>query len=68
MLTDDTIAFLFRCGVWALMGWAVWSQPAVQKTARAYQHAWVEAWRVDAGDCDVKAYGLLFKRACAEPD
>lgn len=34
MLTDDAIAFLFRCGVWALIGWAAWSQPVVQSTAR----------------------------------
>ena len=34
----------------------------------ALQRIWVEAWRVEAGDCDVKAYGLLFKRACEDPD
>jgi hypothetical protein len=66
MLKDDTLALLIRCGVWALLAWAVWSQPVVRKQAYDYRTAWVAAWKVDAGDCDVQAYGLLFKRACED--
>ncbi|MGH2385801.1 MAG: hypothetical protein ACRDGB_12235 [Candidatus Limnocylindria bacterium] len=66
MLHGDTAAFLIRCGVWALLAWTVWSQPIVKKRAYEYRAAWVEAWKVDAGGCDVRAYGLLFRRACEE--
>lgn len=68
MLTDNTVAFLIRCAAWALVGWAVWSQPIVKTQARGYHEAWVAAWRVDAGDCDVRAYGLVFRHTCEEED
>lgn len=64
MLHGDTVTFLIRCAVWALLAWAVWSQPVVKNRAPDYRAAWAAAWRVDAGDCDAKAYGLLFRRAC----
>jgi hypothetical protein len=66
MLHDATIAFLIRCGVWALIAWTIWSQPLVQQKATAYRTAWIQAWRVEASDCDVQAYGLLFRRSCEE--
>ncbi len=66
MLTDGTIGFMIRCGVWALLAWAVWSQPIVRRQAHEYCTAWVAAWKVEAGDCDAQAYGLLFRRACEE--
>jgi len=65
MLKDDTLAFLIRWGL-VLLARAVWSQPIVRKQGSDYRTAWVAAWKVDAGDCDVQAYGLLFKRACED--
>ena len=64
MLHNDTVTFLIRCATWALLGWIVWSQPIVRTRAREYRAAWIDAWRVDHGECDVRAYGLLFKSTC----
>ncbi|HKW91880.1 MAG TPA: hypothetical protein VJX92_08270 [Methylomirabilota bacterium] len=66
MFTDRIIAFLIRCGAWALLAWAAWSHPIVRKQAHEYHTAWVAAWRIEPGDCDTQAYGLLFRRACEE--
>ena len=66
ILHSNTVVFLIRCGVWALFAWAVWSQPIVKKRAYEYRTAWVKAWKVDVGDCDVRAYGLLFRRECED--
>lgn len=66
MLHSDTVAFLMRCATWAFIAWAAWSQPIVRQTALDYRAAWVRAWQVEHHDCDVQAYGLIFRRACAE--
>ena len=61
MLSDGAVAFLIRCGAWALLVWALWSQPTVKTRTHGYRDTWIAAWRVDVKDCNARAYGLLFK-------
>jgi hypothetical protein len=67
MLHSNTVAFLIRCAAWVLLAWLAWSHPVVRQRAIDFRSAWGGAWSVEApGDCDARAYGLLFRRACEE--
>lgn len=66
MLSDGAVAFLIRCGAWALLVWALWSQPTVKTRTYEYRDSWTTAWRVDVKDCNARAYGMLFKGSCED--
>ena len=66
MLSDGAVAFLIRCGAWALLVCAIWSQPTVKTRTFEYRDSWTTAWRVDVKDCNARAYGMLCKGSCED--
>ena len=61
-------SFLIRCATWALLAWLATMHPAVPAGARRAADGWRAAWKVEAPECGVRAYGLLFRSNDCEAD